>query len=525
MRKLLLASVAMLGGTMALVSVASAQTQVFTGVTAASPPFPNIAATGTAPATGAAMISSPGYTGTANPGYGAPLAPGNMTVRLIGRMYFYIGGASDSGRNAPNVTAATAAPVTGGVATANIQGNTKLSSTGAFEFARLYPSFDAVAANGLKYGAFLEIRQDNAVAPGGGANGSISGSGRGRGQLYFRRETTYLGTDQMGFLRVGATDQPSSLMLTGNFENFDDGGWNGDPALITGNTQPTWPFEDVGAYYTTTKVVYMSPKFADLIDFGVSYEPSTGTVGEDNASGNCPYGVTNNTGLNGPLISNQSLGCDSASATTIASEAGRRMNTFDGVVRLRTAMGPVGFAATVGAMESGHVNYDGQNYGQPGGPAAQVTKYNGLSVLTSGVQVTWGGLAVGGHMMYGRFNGQGGLQPNGGVMSWAPVVGASYTVGSNIIGFHFFSYANPGNWTQANAQFGVGHTRLEQGLAIGDTFTVAPGAYLMLSYLYGTRHQTGVDLLSGVNSSSGHFVATNNNTRSQGLWAGTMFRW
>jgi len=66
----------------------------------------------------------------------------------------------------------------------------------------------------------------------------------------------------------------------------------------------------------------------------------------------------------------------------------------------------------------------------------------------------------------------------------------------------------------------------EEGLAIGDTFTVAPGAYLMLSYLYGTRHQTGVDLLSGVNSSASlGMVKTNNNTRAQGIWAGTMFRW
>jgi hypothetical protein len=46
-----------------------------------------------------------------------------------------------------------------------------------------------------------------------------------------------------------------------------------------------------------------------------------------------------------------------------------------------------------------------------------------------------------------------------------------------------------------------------------------------VTYLYGTRHQRGVDMLSGVNSSSSGFVKTNNNTRAQAIFAGTMFKW
>jgi hypothetical protein len=530
MRKLLLASVAMLGGTMALVSVASAQTQVFTGVTAASPPFPNIAAPGTAPYTGAAYMSSPGFGGTANPGFGAPLAPGQMTVRLIGRMYFYAGVASDSGRDEPNVAAGSVSSgnisgsgnslnspngsVGGGVSTPKVQSNTKLAPYSFFEFSRLYPSFDAVAANGLKYGAFLEIRQDNAAPPGGGASSSPSGIGRARAQLYFRRETTYMGTDQLGYIRVGATDQPTSLMLTGNFENFDDGGWNGDPAIITGNAEVTWPYEDVGNLYTTSKIVYMSPQFFNMIDFGVSFEPSTANLGEDNTPGNCPYAVTSNNGVLGPMISNNALGCDATSSTSVVSETQRRRNTFDGVVRLRTAAGPVGIAATVGTIQSGKVAYNGT--AAPG----SVVKYQGLSILDLGLQLTYGGLAVGGHMFYGHTVGQwSNLEPAGGREAFAPLIGASYTMGSNVVGFHFFDYESAGSWTRLTPAM-VGRTLSEEGLAIGDTFTVAPGAYLMLSYLYGTRHQTGVDLLSGTVG-----ARTNNNTRAQGIWAGTMFRW
>jgi hypothetical protein len=405
--------------------------------------------------------------------------------------------------------------------------NTKLQPIGAFEFSRLYPSFDGVAANGLKYGAFLEIRQDNAAPPGGGANGSISGSDRDRGELYFRRETSYIGTDQLGQLRFGGTDQPTSLMLTGNFENFDDGGWNGDPALLTGNTQITWPFSDVGAYYSTTKIVYMSPKFGDLIDFGVSYEPGTGTNGENGGSpGNCPYGETVNNGIVGPMISNNSIGCDSASSTSIASEAGRRRNTFDGVVRLRTAIGPVGVAFTIGGIEGSHVLYNGV-------VSNTTVRYNGLSLLDSGLQVTYGGLAVGGHILYGRGNntqGNWALQPTGGVNEAAFLVGSSYTYGPNVIGFHAYTYQSAGSWNQtlryqANGN-NVGKVRYEEGVAVGDTFTLAPGAYLLLTYLYGTRHQAGVDLLSGAVSGSTYGkVVTNNNTRAQAIFVGTMFRW
>jgi hypothetical protein len=153
-----------------------------------------------------------------------------------------------------------------------------------------------------------------------------------------------------------------------------------------------------------------------------------------------------------------------------------------------------------------------------------------MSILDIGTQVTYGGLAAGGHFMYGRYNGQGGLQPAGGVNANAFVVGSSYTMGSNVIGFHYLNFTSAGSWTQpqaaqVNGNY-VGKTRRENGIAVGDTFTLAPGAYVMVTYLYGQRHQEGVDLLSGAASGStyGH-VATNNNTRAQALFVGTQFRW
>jgi len=481
MRKLLLASAAMLGGTVAMASVASAQIQT---------QYPYTPPQGTtplsAPSAGTAI-----QTWTSNP----PVSPGTYTVRLAGRLTAYITAVSDSTKSGRNVTtSATAAGTT-------VTGlNTKQAPQTIYEYARLYPSFDAMAANGLRYGAFLEIRQDNNQPPGGGINGSVSGSNRTRAQLYFRRETAYLGTDQLGYLRYGATDQPTSLFMTGSMENFDDGGWNGD-FVMAPNTAPTWPFADVGALYSTSKAVYLSPKFFDIFDFGISYEPNTGTVGYATCNGTTAVGT----------------GCDAASSTSVIGENRRRRNTIDAVGRVRTAVGPVGLAGTLGYIYSSTV----ANNSTP--PAA--TQYDGLGVVDVGAQATFGGLAVGGHFMAGRVNGQWELAPKGSKNGIAWIAGASYAVGPLIFGASYFNYQSAG--AKTNLTPAVVGNRVESGIAAGATLTLAPGAYVFLSYLYGQRYQGGVDLISGTvsaNNTTGR-VFTNNNVQSQMIELGTQFRW
>ena len=216
MRKLLLASVAGLGAWGAIASDASAQNAVQT------------------PTQSNASYST--YSGgAALPAASAP-TPGTVVVRLNGRVRFY---AYDS--NSRDASAVVAP---------NPQAS-KLDTYGFAEYGRLYPGFDGVAANGLKYGASLEIRQDTSGLAGGGSNGSISANDPKRAGLYFRRVWGYLGTDAVGTVRLGSTDQPTSLYLTGNFENFNDGGWNGDlPGFIPGNVAPAWPFSDNSAATT-----------------------------------------------------------------------------------------------------------------------------------------------------------------------------------------------------------------------------------------------------------------------------------
>ena len=88
------------------------------------------------------------------------------------------------------------------------------------------------------------------------------------------------------------------------------------PSLILGAGEITWPFEDVGNYYTTNKIVYLSPSFFGF-DGGVSFEPSTANV---NINSGCNAGTpvgenfTNPAGTftaaSGATANGATAGCD-----------------------------------------------------------------------------------------------------------------------------------------------------------------------------------------------------------------------
>jgi len=284
MRKLLLASAAVLGAA----GVAQAQTMVTT-------PVPNVPGAN-APAQGgnSGGMSTP-----------AGLAPGQIQVRLNGRFNWYAGFIQDGNTNGAYWTNSAAS---NGISTGQVPTSAswfaKATSGSSSQFLRpgqvpssgyaisgansiavraktnqgfslgsyirLYPGFDGMAANGLRYGVSAEIRQDagastaaNQVngASGGGAAGSISTQNQKRSFLYWRRAYGYIAGDSWGTLRFGSGDGPSGLYMTGNFENFNDSGWNGDLPSFFVNA-PAWPFADVGSVYTTNKIVYLSPAWA-----------------------------------------------------------------------------------------------------------------------------------------------------------------------------------------------------------------------------------------------------------------------
>ncbi len=484
MRKLLLATVAVLGGTL---GAANAQS-----LTQAAPVVP-----APSPFT---LMPSP------TPG------PGTISVRINAKLNFYMMAGSDSGRNIPNVTTVAGSATSLGSPTPNA----KLQDYQFAEYARLYFNLDGVAGNGLKYGAFLEVRQDNAVAAGGsgGTFGSISGQSRSRGAMYFRNEGAYLGTDQLGYFRFGSTYQPSVLFSTGTFENFNDGGWDGDlPSFFTANTTPTWPFPDISPFYVPGAMVYVSPQFYG-VDFSASFAPTS--AGLDNTSGNCPYGlsVAGGAGLGGNTLGgNSPLGCDATSATS-GPEYNRPRNEAQIYARYRGAFGPVGIALQGGGIFSGKV--------ADNATPQRAVQFDGYSIGDGGVVLTYGGLAVGGHVTAGRTNGQFNLAPKGSKDAFAWIAGASYAIGPVIVGASYFDYMSAGSKNVTSSAF-VGN-RNEWGVAAGGTYTFAPGMNVFLSYLYGHRKELGIDLLSGAASGATN-VVTHNNVQSQGVSIGTQFRW
>ncbi|MGI4951213.1 MAG: porin [Janthinobacterium lividum] len=495
MRKLLLATVALLGASMGVATVADAQT--------ASP------------------------------------APGTVTVRLNGRFRFYGYAAFD--RDADNNAAGAAAGAVNaaGVGSAPNGGSSKQANYGFGDYARLYPGFDGVAANGLKYGASLEIRQDQVSGAGGGVYGSISAQNRARGGLYFRREWGYLGTDQLGTIRLGSTDQPSSLYMTGNFENFDGGGLNGDiPSLVAQNTIVAWPFGDVGGVYTTMKAVYLSPQLFGF-DMGASFEPNTGNVSANNNCGaGTPVGsnFTNDLGsttgttasVTGANTSGAATtGCDRLSSTYSNAESFRRRNTLDALLRYRGTFGGFGVAATAGYITSGNVK-DNQtgvafNSSRTNGLAVR-DNVDGLSIGDFGVALSYAGFSVGGKYQFGRFNGGSfGLVPKGLPDGEAWLVGASYTIGPVVVGAHYLDFKSAGDIGNA----ALGRQRREHGLAAGATYSVAPGVSLFLSGLWSERKQNGFNFNTGqgVSATAVAGNAYSNKVTSSIVSIGTSFSW
>ncbi|MBU6500071.1 MAG: porin, partial [Rhodospirillales bacterium] len=310
--------------------------------------------------------------------------PGSVTVNFNGLFVWYAGVA---GSSADNVGGGKSNPYA-------MQG-----------YVRLYPGFDGVMTNGLKYGAQFEVRinQPGTVGPSPGGNSTAQ-------TLYVRRGYAYLGSPTIGTFRFGPHYGPSGLFLVGTFEGFDDGGWNGDvPTYLPGATEPAWPFEYTSVLYSANKVVYLSPSFAGF-DFGVSFAPNTGSF----------VATACNSAAQG--------GCDRQSTSLLGSDAGRRENMVEAQARYQGTFGGVGIAAAGGFIGSGIV----KDY------APGATQFQNESLGNFGATLSYAGFTVGGHMVAGKANN--GFAPlakgQKGTIAW--LVGAQYQTGPYTVGFHYF---------------------------------------------------------------------------------------
>lgn len=441
MRKLLLASAAVLGAAVGMAGITAAQ--------AADPITPTMA-----PVHTSAFSTLPAG------------GPNSFQVHLDGRVNWYAGVSRGSLDN----TATTKTDIY------DLQG-----------YIRLYPGFTAVAANGLQYGVAAEARMPGV---GGGHAGVTPGSTSSAETIYWRRAYGFVATPELGTLRFGMGDGIMDLFQVGTFEGFNDGAWNGDvPGFFQGDTVPAFLFADVGALYTSNKIVYVSPSFAGF-QFGADFEPNTENLWNDNGCG----------GVGGDLT------CNRLTSQGIAFNYPRRRNTATVGVQYKATFAGVGIDASATYMGSSTVRNT-----TPG-----ALRYNGLSVGAGGLTASFGGLTVGGHIAGGDVNGDFSLKPDGGRKELGWMAGAQYEMGPFVVGASYFQSQFAGNWFASGP---VARTENDTGVAAGATYTVAPGFDLFLSYLYGTKHQ------AGWNFATGRPGVGSNSTRGQAFALGTQLAW
>ena len=494
MRKLLLASAATVG----LVGTAAAQTTV---VQTQAPTPVGVMGVPAAPSAylgGNNSLNSDGSALQAGPN--TP-TPGTMTIHMNGRVWGYFGvqGGSSS---VVSPAAAGSGSISGGK-------TNPYSMEGYF---RLYPGVDALATNGLRYGAIVEIRQNyigqtyglNITAPSGtanpGAGGANSSSPSGNSSastLYVRREAVYFGSDQVGIIRIGQDDGPFSQFDNGvtTFQ-FGTGAWNGDaPAILPGNGIVVFPFwSGVGAEYVNSKVAYFSPRFAGF-DLGVSFAPS-------------------NTANQSSACSVAGAGCGAVSTADTNAFGGenRPTNWYEVMARYQGNFGGLGVYGILGYSGSGHVHVVGS---VPGGFGGAPTGYNGFSVGDGGLALTYAGFTIGGNVLWGAYNGQVSLKPQGGANAVAWVGGAQYAIGPLTIAASYINYQQQGAAAMINKS-----QSFNDELAAGITYSVAPGLNAYVEYVYGQTHQGGVSQITGSTGTS-----ANNDWHGQAMVIGTKVQW
>ena len=464
MRKILLATAAIIGASVGTMGLASAQVETLQG-TVATPSSGGSYAYGDNNYMGGTMAKGP----VANP------TPGTMVIRLGVRLDVGVAASWSSIDNT---------------------GFTKLNPYQIMEYMRIYPGMDAMAANGLRYGAAVELRQNYAAAKGAGTSPWLSTQ-----TVFVRRAFAYVAADNFGIIRLGEFD--------GLQGTFDEGGattgvfLSPSGTIVGGNLQANnvgnaWmaPYfgAQSGAEYGAAKIVYLTPSFFGF-DFGAEFAPSQyngygiGSGANAEGGGGCASGALG--------------GSNCPNASAVAGGAPEYTNFWSIGARYQHTWGPVailGYATYVG---SGVVHN-----------STGLTPYNGLDFFQLGTNVTFAGLSVFGNLLHGTVNGDYGVNAVGAVKSTGFGAGAKYAFGPYTIG---------GVYSQLDDQGDPGLTGVSQRhawvFAAAATYTPAPGLTFYLDYNYGQQHQGHYDFATGAHD------AAYNDIKAQGVMFGTVVKW
>lgn len=522
MRKFLLASAATLGA-VGLMSSAFAQTTTVVTTTAPAAPGPvptqGQAAWTPAAAPTAYVNNNNNYQAPALPGALANPTPGTMVVHINGKVQVDGWGLWSSVDS--RLATAPAAGSTAAVLGNNGTGPVKVAPQGLASFARLYFGADAMATNGLRYGAAIEIRENFSGQP--STNGSSGASGYSSLEtLFVRRAFTYVAGANWGILRVGQADGLIGIFDNGvtTFQFLPTGNLNGgDLQDFPSSVSPAFVFMgQAGNEYDNTKAVYLSPQIAGF-DFGVQYAPNESNgFGEGGNTANGLNSSLTGTGTGtGLTCSVANTGCPQLSAGPGIQDGSRAINQIGVGVRYQGTFGGVGLLAYGTYIGSGHANYTGSTaaatLGTTAVPGSHFNgSYNGLSIGSGGIAATFAGITVGGNVIGGRMNGQMGLQPSGGAPLMGVLAGAKYVAGPLTVGIVGEEY-----WEQGTVTLAGISQRRARAIDFGAGYTVAPGYQVFAEYLWQDQYQGANNFLTGGIASN-----ANNNVHGQGFLIGNV---
>ena len=491
MRKLLLASAAMLSAT---AGIAMAQ----------NPSQGQLAAPW---ASGPAANNNVNQTAAATKGVDAIPTPGTVVIRLNGRVEAEITANFTSGDRGIN-----------GNGTPN---GFKLNPVGISSYMRLYPGFDGLTTNGIRYGASVELRQ-NVLASTTPAGAVSSPSGNSSAQTVFvRRAFGYVAHDKAGIFRIGKTDGVIGLFDPCTFYSgcWDAGVGNFNGGMMQATTAGAGvgvPFAwlaQAGSEYDNEKIVYLTPQFFGF-DFGVQYAPTMGNSFSNSSAGS-------------PI---QNTVCNSANANCINVSSGndstRWLNQVAVGGRFQQTWGPVDFKAYALYETAGKESLTTTAYTTPTPTGTATTfRYDNLSFVSAAVAVTInnvipGSLTVAADYIGGALNGQLAMRPTGGAPENALVTGVTWRNGPWTLGAMV-------GWveSQGDARLTKISQRREFEVAFGGNYLVAPGFAIAAEYMYTQRHQGGFDFVNGNTVANLGAGASTRDAKGNGVLLATVFTW
>ena len=396
----------------------------------------------------------------------------------------------------------------------------KLNPVGISSYFRLYPGFDGLAANGLRYGASVEVRENfvagNASSreqPGGTGTATSPSANTSSETVFVRRAFTYLAADQAGIVRFGQTDG-----VLGLFDNciFSTQCWDAGIGNFNGGIEQTFgpsnvaiPFvwlAQAGAEYGNQKIVYLTPQFFGF-DFGVQYAPTMGNSNQMEGSGAA-------CGQAAPGCINLSSGNDST----------RWLNQVAVGLRYQQTFGAVDVKAYGFYETAGRENLTTAAYAAPSPTGGtQTLRYDDLSFYKAGVAVTALNITAAADYIGGAVNQQLNMRPSGGAPMNAVVTGLTYANGPITAGAEIGIIDD-----QGAAQLTHISQRHMYEIGFGGSYKLAPGVQLVGEYMYEHLHQGGFDFANNTSASFGATATKAGATRdgqAQSLVFATVLVW